>query len=383
MKPFRLFCCFLAAAPGLLAFDWERYPLASEMVIGTVTVEVQPVRQIRIKAPASGLLHLHLPPPGTRLNKGTVWAELDPARLALERLAVNLARDLLIEKEEPALRLEHARTRAELTDRLDELRRQIAMLEQFIHQPDLAELYLNESSPAASADEPAAREKIQTALDQLIRQTELLTQILDYAGTPRQDDLEITALRLKLEQQQLELDRRTRDSQLVMPFDGEITLLPPQPPAGEPLYIENGMDLARLEDFSRVSARAVIRQTAWRLLPPLDLSLQLPSATGDLRGRFSRGLVEETFGRDELVYYFSFTAQQIRQVRPLIGGQVSAKLIAQLSQPAYLIPKLALVLADPEIFSHREWTEAVPLLIPKARVLLQGETHLAIVIDPS
>lgn len=380
MTPFRFIFCFGFIAPTLFGFNLQRYPLVSEMEIGTVTVEVQPARQLRIKAPATGLLHLHLPPNGVRVSKGTIWAELDPARLDLERRAMKLARDLLAEKEEPALRLEHARTRAELADRLDELQRQILMLKQLQEQPDLASLYLNKSSTDNSPADSSA--KIDTALTQLSRQAELLDRVLDYVGTPRQDELEITALRLKLEQQQLELDRRTRDSRLIMPFDGEITLIPPPPVEGEALYIENGMDLARLEDFSRVTARAVIRQTNWRLIPPLDLSLQLSTHSGGLRARFSRGLVEEVFGRDELVYYFSFAPRQIPAVRPLVGGQISGQIIAQLSEPAYLIPKLSLVLADPEIFTHREWSEAVPMLIPGARVILQGETHLAIVVQP-
>lgn len=368
----RLLLLFLCTAVALAALDLRRYPLADEIILGTLNAEIRPARHLQLKAPATGQLFLRLPPAGKPLAKGAVWAELDPARLDLERRAVALARALLTAKEEPALRLEQARSRADLTERLDELERQAAMLRQLIKEPELGELYL------ADQDLDGGSAKVRTMLAQLDRQAKLLREVLEFVGTPRQEGLELQALRLKLEQQEIELTRRERDSRLVMPFDGEITLVPPAPPAGEPLFIESGMDLARLQDFSRIDARAVIRRTEWRLLDPAQVKLRVVAGTGVLRADFFRGLAEEIFGREELVYYFTFPPAQKAAARALVGGRISAQLLAVLPQSARLVPKLDLALADPELLRTAGWDAAVAQLIPGARVLLHGDTHLAI-----
>lgn len=369
----RLLLLFLCTAASLLALDLRRYPLSDEIILGTLNAEVRPARYLRLKAPATGQLHLKLPPAGQTLAKGDVWAELDPARLDLERRAVALARALLKAREEPALRLDQARNRADLTERLDELERQSAMLRKLLKEPELGELYLADQDAAGGTD------KVRYMITQLDQQTRLLREVLTFVGTPRQEELELQALHLKLEQQEIELDRRERDSRLVMPFDGEITLVPPLPPEGEPLYIESGMDLARLQDFSRVDARTVIKRTEWRLLDASRIKLRIVAGGDVLRADFSRALAEEIFGREELVYYFTFSADQKSAARALVGGQISVQLLAVLPQSARLVPKLDLALAAPELFRTAGWDAAVTQLIPGARVILHGDTHLAIV----
>ncbi len=364
-----LFC----AARSFAALDLTQFPEADEILLGTISAEVQPIRQLRIKAPVAGLLHLRLPPAGTRLTKGTIWAEFEPARLEIEREALELARELLDAREVPSLRLEHARTRADLNERLEEIERQAAMLRRILQQPDLADLYLNQES--SDAGQP---HRVRSMLDLLERQAAPLREVLRYVGSPRQDELELRVLRLKLEQQQLDLDRRVRDSRLAMPFDGEITLVPPLPPPGDPLLVESGMDLARLQDFSRITARAVVRRSEWRLVDASRVSLRIPAGGGELRAIHSRSLAEDVFGREELVYYFAFHANQTAPARALVGGQVSAQLMATLPAPARLVPKLVLILANPALFQQAGWEGAVPELIPGARVVLVGETHVAI-----
>lgn len=371
MKRFRLFLLLLCPVVSFAGIDLSRYPLAEELVLGTVTAEVLPARQLRLKAPATGYLHLTLPPPGTRITKDTVWAELDPARLDLERRALKLARALLTAKEEPALRLEQARNQADLIERLDEIERQAAMLRKLLKEPDLGELYLSDATDAAA--------KARAMLAQLDRQAGLVRDVLAYVGTSRQEELELQALHLKLEQQEIELTRRERDSRLVMPFDGELTLIPPAPPAGEPLFVESGLDLARLQDFAQLHARTVMRRTEWRLVDPARVTLRIPTGGGELRARYTRRLTEEVFGREELVYHFAFAPDQAVAARPLVGGQISAQLVAALPQPARLVPKLDLLLLDPESFRTLGWEQAVARLIPGATVVLQGETHVAIV----
>ena len=142
------------------------------------------------------------------------------------------------------------------------------------------------------------------------------------------------------------------------------------------------MDLARIQDFSRVDARAVIKRTEWRLLDPSRVRLRVNAGREVLFANFSRALAEEVFGREELVYYFTFRAEQKAAARALVGGQISVQLLAVLPQSARLVPKLDLALANPELFRTAGWDAAVAQLIPGARVIMHGDTHLAIVVQP-
>lgn len=369
--------CLLAPA-ALAAPDLDRYPAVSELTLGSLPAEVRPARYLVVKAPSSGLLQLHLPAPGERLEAGAVWAELEPARLQLEREAVDLARQLFAAKDQPGLRYEQARTRAELTDHLEELQRQSGMLRRMLKEPELAALYLDAPDGGAGAD------AVRYQMLQLDQQARLLRDVLQYVGTPRQEELELAALALKLRQQEAELARRERASRLTMPFAGEITLVPPRPAPGEALAVESGMDLARLQDFSRVDARIVLRRAAWRLLEPTRLTLvvRVGDTHAPLRAIFRRSLTEEVFGREELVYYFSFVPADVAAARALAGGQVGVELTASLPAPARLVPKLDLVLADPAAFREVGWAAGVARLFPGHHIVLAGETHLAIAADP-
>lgn len=362
---------------SLRAVDLANYPRQSEIVLGTVLAEVRPARSQRITAPASGLLHLTLPPPGTPLTTGTIWGEFDPARSRLEREAFDLAREVYEGREKPGLALDQARTRAELADRLDELQRQSAMLARIVEDPELAGLYLT------GEDTPADTTAVRGMIERLQQQQALIREVLAYVGSPDQVRIETRLLELKLLQQALALKQRDEETRLRAAFTGELSLIPPAPPAGTPLRVESGSDLALLQDFSSIDIRVVIKRAEWRLADPAMLRVRIGGGIrGTVHGRFVRSVIEEVYGREESVYYFRVPAELRAEARALSGGQVSAVLIAALPESAHLVPKLDLALADPDLFREAGWGGGAGRHFPGARVLMIGETAVAVAPPP-
>jgi hypothetical protein len=365
MKP--LLCSLLllwtCAGPAAAALRLESYPLSHELVLGTVPVEVQPARFQKVKAPLSGPLHLRLPAAGTRLAQGALWAEFDPARGELERAAFDLARELLAEKEIPQFRLDQSRTRAELADKLGELERQSALLAKIVREARARRALPRRGGPRGrTRPGPLPAHAARTAGPAAAHRPRLHRH--PAAGGTR-------ARRAPSETQPA--GTRTPAPRGREPAHdavcGRDCPDPPAPPDGEPLAVEAGMDLAWLQDFSQLNLRVPVRRAEWRLLPAAQLTVRLDTgATGPrVTAAFFRSLTEEVHGREELVYYFTLAADQSTPARALVGGQLSAQLITALVEPARLVPKLDLVLADPAAFRAGGWAGGLATLLPGAR----------------
>lgn len=368
-----LFLLFFGLSLPLSAFDLAQYPESDRLVLATLPADVQPIRSVRVKSPTDGLLTLRLPPAGSRLPEGAIWGEFDPERLKLEGEAVALARALHEEKERPKLDFELARNSGELAERRAELERQAGMLERISSDAALAELYANETLGASGASEVSA------VASRLRRQLALVDEVLRFAGTARETELEHQALALKIRAQELDFERRLQEFRLVMPFAGELTLIPPPPTGDRPLRVPLGADLALLRDFSVIEARVPLRRAEWRLLEPSALVLRHSryGRTG-LQAAYERQLQQEINGREELVYVFRFPDDQRNSARPLAGGQVAMELVLRLEKPARIVPKIDLLLAASAVFRDAGWDAGVSSLAAGATILAMGETHVAI-----
>src|SRR5207247_1444662 len=84
--------------------------------------------------------------------------------------------------------------------------------------------------------------------------------------------------------------------------------------------------------------------------------------------------------REEVIYYFQFPTNDCSTAARLVGSDVSCEVWLALSQPARVVPKLALVLHQPAAFQSRHWNEGLAQLSPGAQVLVEGQTDLAIVV---
>jgi hypothetical protein len=361
-------------------FDASKYPSSDELVLAYLPADVQPIRSVRVKSPIDGLLSLALPSTGARLPEGAVWGEFDPERLKLESEAVALARTLFEEKASPQLSLELARTAGELAERRAELDRQIGMLTRIANDPSLAELYGGDTAADSTAKVPTGDE-IATLSNRLKQQLALIDRVLRFAGTPGENEHEQRALELKLKVQELDVAQRLRELRLTMPFEGEIILIPTAPPAGRPLRVPTGTDLALIQDFSAIQARVPVRRAEWRIVTPSRLYLRYVARPGGvITAGYQRSVIQETFGRDELLYIFQFPDAFRPLARTLAGGQVMMHLVLKLEQDAVIIPKIDLLVASPAAFREGGWETGIAAVLPGARLLAVGDTHLAVAL---
>jgi len=371
---------FLPLPPAAAAesIDPLAYPAARQIHLGSVPVRVLPAQLHKVKSPMGGRLHARAGLRGERVAEGEVWAEFEPERLRMEREAFDLATDLLEEKEKPGFRLEQSEARVQLENRLNDLERQRAMLAKILQEPELAELYLQEEG-----QDGGDATTVRLMQQRLSGQIEVMRAALDYVGTPRQAELELRILELRMRQQALDLERREQESRLRMPFSGEIQWLPglPENHETEGIPVDAGMEIATLVDYGRMQVRMIMRRVDWRVLPVEVLALRFQAATisRPLEARFVGRTTTEMMGREELVYDFQFNAEDVDYARPLIGGTVMAELRADLDREVRLVPKMDIVLAAPETFRGHGWVDAIPKIAPGWRTHTIGQSELALI----
>ena len=91
--------------------------------------------------------------------------------------------------------------------------------------------------------------------------------------------------------------------------------------------------------------------------------------------------IEKVQNREELAYYFEFPHEKSTEAARLIGANNQCDLWADLSEAARIVPKLAVILHQPDAFQSRNWNSGVASTFPGARLLLEGQTDLAIVVS--
>lgn len=353
--------------------DLSDYPEAKEISYGGVVTQVQPERYLRMKAPISGSLFLKIED-GTH-EKGTIWAEFEPELIAMEREAMELTKSLYELKDKPAARLEISDSRTALENRRDELKRNLAMMDEILGEPDLAGLYLGQEE----ADVAKSRSTVEEMKSRLSSQISALEDALAFVGTPEQERVEFRLAQLQIDKKEAELERKERDSKLKLPFSGEFRYLAelPDDPAA-PLVLQNGDEIAELGDYSSIECVMIVTRPALRQLPISSLLLEFTGSGSPLRADFKRKETKEIFGKQELIYIFGFAPELSTTARPLIGGRVSADLIVRLSAKATLVPKLDLVRAAPDIFREKGWNSGVETMFPGFRAISVGQSQIAI-----
>lgn len=362
-------------APGE-TWNWETVPVVDKMRLGLLPCRVQPKSSTVINSPATGLLHLYVDRPQTNLPAGFIWGEFEPKLLAGESSALQETKQRLDERERLLLELEVPKQKLKLLKEIDEVQKQTTILEMLSTNRDVAPaiiglMGLKDKSVTQEALERSKKElKVLRDSYRYLEATNLTLLGVDLQS-PRTD----------LQHRQLEFERQQNQARLKMSTACQLNISFPLAEKVSDYPVNSGQELAVLRDMTSILLRAILSDPSWSTLPTerLKAVISLPDGTR-LEAPFELKRLEKVQMREDVVYYFQFPTNRADAAARMMGTDVSCELWMALPEPARVIPKLTLAINRPAAFSNRRWNEGVSQLAKGARVLVEGQTDLAITV---
>ena len=371
-------CSQKPAAPALAtaaSWSWETYPAVEKMRLATLPCQILPRTSFTINAPVSGQLRLYIDRAQTNLPAGFVWAEFEPKALNLEAAELAEARSRIAERERLFTEIELPKEEIKLSKEIAETKKQITFLSMLATNSELAQVAIN----AAGLNRDGMLKS--GTLEDARKELALMEQKLKYmSGTnPAALGFDLEGARMELARQQLEFDRRQAQASFKMPFAG-LLITSLQLADGLSEYpVSSGQELAVIRDLKVILLRVPLADVSWSGLPTgkLRAVLELPDGT-HLEAPFAFKKLEKFQMREEVFYYFQFPFEESAAAALWVGATPTCELWLELSQPARIVPKLALILREPGAFQNRHWNEGLAQILPGAQVLVEGQTDLAI-----
>jgi hypothetical protein len=369
-----------AATPATNTWKWESYPLTDKMRLGNLQCRILPRASVPITSPLSGLLRIYVDKQQTNLPAGFVWAEFEPKLLEASSNALAEAKTKLDERERLLLQLELPKQKLKLAREIEEAQRQIRFLE--------AALQTFSTNPVLGASIVAAsplkdRSLTEEALRRGKEELKLMRENYRYLEATNLAVLgvDVQTPRTELERRQLEFEHQQNQARFKVPYPMQLNISLQLAEGVSEYPVNTGMELAVLRDLSAIYLRVILSDPSWSTLPPENLKgvIGLPDGTR-LEAPFSFKRLEKIQQREDSVYYFEFPTNRVNAAARLIGTDLLCELWLNLPERARIIPKLSLVMNHSKGFQYRRWNEAVSQLAPGARVLVEGQTDLAIAV---
>ena len=356
-------------------FKLESYPRSNKMRLATLPCRVLPRSSMNIVSPFAGQLRLYVDKAQTNLPPNTLWGEFEPKLLVAESNALAEARARLHEKEHLTLELDLPKQTLKMARDIEETRRQLTLLE--VISTNRA-LFTNGFSIPGTKMSTLNPENLERARQELkvmestyayLRQTNLAAMGVD-----------LQSQKTELERRSLDFERQQTQSRFKMPFQGQLNLSLQLVEGVKDYPVTAGQELAVVRDLSTILLRLGMADPSWSALPSDSMSAMISLPDGSrLEAPFAFKRIEKMQNREEVVYYFQFPAEKIPSAVRLLGTDVSCELMLSLQQTARIVPKLALVMAEPAYFQNRRWNDGLTHLARGAYVLVEGQTDLAIV----
>ncbi|MDB6031023.1 MAG: hypothetical protein JWM16_1361 [Verrucomicrobiales bacterium] len=361
--------------PAPAQFSLDSYPRMNKMRLAVLTCRVLPRTSMTVNSPLAGQIKLYVDKPQTNLQTGFVWAEFEPKILAAESNALAEAKSRLAERERLIMELDLPKQTFKTAHDIEEARRQLALLEVVATNRDLLGATVNFPGLKDKSINPEnvarARQELKVMEDgyRYLQQTNLAVLGVD-----------LQSQRMELQRRSLDYERQQTQSRFKMPFAGQLNISLQMADGIVEYPVYAGQELAVVRDLSTVMVRLALSDASWSALPSESMSaiVNLPDGRR-LEAPFTLKRIEKVQNREDVIYYFQFPTESISSAVRLIGTDVSCELWLGLPEPARIVPKLALVMAKPALFQDRRWNIGLSTLARGARVLVEGQTDLAIV----
>lgn len=353
-------------------WNWESYPPMKQMRVAQLPCQLQPKSTITVVSPISGLLRIYAPGPQEDLQAGFLWGEFEPEILKQDELVLAESLRKLEDLERVQWEIEYPKKKMQLEQQLKEAEKELKRVEILSNNPELARRVLGAGSHT-NAMRPETLELARASFRLLQQQMEFL-QSTNLAAL----GFDLTGQRTEWKRRELEFQRRRQQSRFEMPFDGKLTVSVPISEGVTNYPVNQGQELAVARDISSVRARVVLENAAWTGLPPEKMRIVVTTGGRSLEARFAFQKIEKIQNREESAFYFEFPPGKAAEAARLIGANNQCDLWVELSEPAHIVPKLAVILHQPEAFQNKSWVGGISSVFPGSRLLLEGQTDLAV-----
>ncbi|MGZ8938309.1 MAG: hypothetical protein ACXW32_03770 [Limisphaerales bacterium] len=355
-------------------WNWEIYPPLTRMRVAQLPCQLQPKSTITVVSPISGLLRIYAPAPQSPLAANFLWAEFEPEILAQDKLVLEESLKKLEDLEQVQWEIEYPRKKRALELQLKEAERELKRVQMLMDDPVLAQRVLRTGSGTNSL-RPETLEIAKETFELLQRQMSYL-ESTNFAAL----GFDLSSQRTDWKRRELDFQRRRQQSRFEMPFNGTLTVSVPISEGVTNYPVNQGQELAIARDTSSVRARVVMDNAAWTGVSPERMKVMVTTGGRSLEANFIYQKIEKVQNREESAYYFEFPKNKSAEAARLIGANNQCDLWVDLAEPARIVPKLAVILQQPDAFQNRNWETALAATFPGARLLLEGQTDLALVI---
>jgi len=362
---------------ALLAETPAAYPQDSFLRLGVVRGRIESDRRYLFRAPEAGQLTLQLEESPQALQKGALWAVLMPEQLELERAVIQRRAEVLEQRRSLFEQVELPKSRLQAEQELADAERQLAMIEAVqgvAEEPDV----LEDLIPGFDWTD------ITVSTERLREQVALLKRRAEMLGAERELPLaEIKLAELELEQNRAEFELRKKQFEMRMPFDGRLDCNIDLDSNPREIFVTQGQLIGVAEDPQAISVKVELRDAVWLGYDPDALKLIGRFSGVEKVGEFARSSIRSQGGLSLRSYHFVFEAAVTASLQQRRNTNMTADLALALGANYYIVPKLDLIRAHPELFGRGQWRDGIAAVWQDAEVMAVGSTELAILWEPS
>lgn len=360
------------SAPAGPVWKWESYPEMKRMRVATLPCQLQPKSTITIQSPISGMLRVYVQSPQANLPANQLWAEFEPEIFAQEEQTLKEQLVRLEDVEMLQWQIEFPRKKMALMEQVENAERELKVMRLLSTKTNLTTFNVGTNG---STLRPEALAKAEENM-RLLKQTLTYVESTNFAAL----GFDPSGQRTDWKRRQLDFEQRRRQSRFEMPFDGKLTFSIPISEGVTNCRVNVAQEIAVARDISLVRVRVAMENVAWTGISPEKLEAVVRSAGQSFHAKFAYQKIEKVQNREESAYYFEFPTEKAAAAARLIGANVSCELWTDLAQPARIVPKLAMVLHHPDAFQNRDWGAAIGSIFPGSRLLIEGQTDLAVIV---